>query len=169
MKIWLVGLFSVTGIMGVATRMRAGDELVPLKVSICDLYASPAVHSGKMIEVRATIVGRKRSSLEPPSFARQETCSDYLSIALESPDDVKPKPPFELQIDAAFEAYRQAQQNGMRIEATLQGRFDPVFAWKDRKRVRVGAGEGFGDDRTADARLVLRKLSSVTVRPLPRK
>lgn len=81
----------------------------------------------------------------------------------------KPKPNFDLERDSSFQKYEDARQKGMRIEATLEGRFDPVFSWKDRKRVRVGEGEGYGKKHSADARLVLYKMSDVDTRYLPRK
>jgi hypothetical protein len=57
----------------------------------------------------------------------------------------------------------------MRIEVTLEGRFDPAFVWKDQKRIRVGDGNGYGKNHAADARLVLRKMSDVETRYMPRR
>jgi len=57
----------------------------------------------------------------------------------------------------------------MQVEATLQARFDAVFVWKDRKRVRIAEGQGFGRKHAADARLVLQRMSDVITRNIPRR
>ena len=150
---------------------QSGDEAVPLKVTVCDLYKEPQKYAGKMVEVRATIVGHREPTLEEPAFLRQERCSasGYLIIALELPQSVRPKPDFDLERDSSFQKYEEALRKPNRIEATLEGRFDPVFVWQNQKRVRVGEGEGFGKKHSADARLVLRRMSQVEVRYMPRR
>jgi hypothetical protein len=140
-----------------------------MKVALCDLYKNPEQYAGKMVQVRATIVGHGDPALEEAVFTRQDPCGAYMSIALEFPQKVTPKPNFDLEKDSSFQKYEDAVQKGMRIEATLDGRFDPVFTWKDRKRVRVGEGAGYGKKHSADARLVLQKMSDVDTRYLPRK
>jgi len=120
---------------------------------------------GKMVEVRATIVGYRDPTVELPSFSRQEPCFAYLNIALEFPQNVSPRPPF-VERDASFRKYEEALQKPMRVEATLQARFDAVFVWKDRKRVRIAEGQGFGRKHAADARLVLQRMSDVITRIL---
>jgi hypothetical protein len=122
-----------------------------------------------MVQVRATVVGHGDPKLEQAAFTGQDPCGKYMSIALEFPEKVSPKPSFDLEKDASFQKYEDALQKGMRLEATLEGRFDPVFTWKDRKRVRVGEGAGYGKKHSADARLVVRKISEVDTRYLPRK
>lgn len=123
---------------------------------------------GKMVEVRATIVGYRDPTVELPSFSRQEPCFAYLNIALEFPQNVSPRPPF-VERDASFRKYEEALQKPMPVEATLQARFDAVFVWKDRKRVRIAEGQGFGRKHAADARLVLQRMSDVITRNIPRR
>jgi len=57
------------------------------------------------------------------------------------------------------------------IDATYEGRFDAAFAWRDHKRVRVGPdGEnGYGKKHEYDARIVLRQVSDVWAKPVPRR
>ncbi|MFN8009047.1 MAG: hypothetical protein U0V70_18865 [Terriglobia bacterium] len=141
----------------------------PVKVSYCDLVTNPEHFAGKMIEVRATIVGYKAPSIEMPAFLPQELCSAYLNIALERPENIEPRPSFELEKDSSYQKYREALQKPTRIEATLEGRFDLAYVWKDRKRIRVAEGSGFGRKHSADARLVLKRMSDVKTWQMPRR
>jgi hypothetical protein len=168
--------FSVHGLMLLMictpfSAAQSGDEVVPLKVTVCDLYREPQKYAGKMIELRATIVGHGEPTLEEPAFSPQEGCSaaGYMIIALEFPQNVRPKPGFHLEKDSSFQKYEEALRKPNRVEATLEGRFDPVFVWQNKKRVRVAEGEGFGKKHSADARLVLRRMSQVEVRYIPRR
>lgn len=147
----------------------AQPDSPPRKVELCELYTHPAEFAGKMVEVRATIVGRHEPSLESPASSRQAPCSAYMSIALEFPGDVTPRPAFDFAPGAPFQEYQEAIRRPTRIEATLVGRFDPVFVWKDQHRLRVGTGTGFGKKHSADARLVLRSMSDVVVWTIPRR
>jgi hypothetical protein len=150
---------------------QSQNEGAPLKVTMCDLYRDPQKYAGKMIEVRATIAGYRDPKLEQPAFAPQEPCaaSGYMTIGLELPQNVKPQPEFDLIRDESFQKYSEALQKPMRIEATLEGRFDPVFIWRNHKRERLGEGEGYGKKHAEDGRLVLRKLSDVMTKYIPRK
>jgi hypothetical protein len=156
---------------GSFARAQSQSEGAPLKVTICDLYNDPQKYAGKMIEVRATIAGYRDPKLEQPAFAPQEPCgaSGYMSIGLELPQNVRPKPEFDLIRDEAFQKYAEALQKPIRIEATLEGRFDPTFIWKNHKRERVGEGEGYGKKHSEDGRLVLHKVSDVETKYIPRK
>jgi len=152
-------------------RAQSQSAGAPLKVTICDLYNEPQKYKGKMIEVRATITGYRNPKLEQPAFAPQEPCgaSGYMTIGLELPQNVRPRPEFDLIRDESFQKYAEALQESMRIEATLRGRFDPTFIWRNRKRERVGEGEGYGKNHADDGRLVLYKMSDVKTKDLARK
>jgi len=156
---------------GSLARAQSQSEGVPLKVTICDLYSDPQRYAGKMIEIRATIAGYRDPKLEQPAFAPQKPCaaSGYMTIGLELPQNVRPKPDFDLIRDESFQKYAEALQRPMRIEATLEGRFDPTFIWRNHKRERVGEGEGYGKKHVEDGRLVLYKMSDVKTRDMPRK
>jgi len=92
-----------------------------------------------------------------------------MNIGIELPQDVKPKPDFDLIRDDSFFAFRDLERQPPWIEATVEGRFDPVFIRRNNRRVRVGEGEGFGPQRNWDARVVLHRVSDVIARiPAPR-
>jgi hypothetical protein len=155
---------------GSFARAQSQNGGAPLKVTMCDLYTDPQKYAGKMIEVRATI-GNRDLRIERPTFAPQDPCaaSGYMAIGLELPQNVRPKPEFDLLRDESFQKYSDALQKPMRIEATLEGRFDPTFIWRNHKRERVGEGEGYGKKHSEDGRLVLHKVSDVETKYIPRK
>lgn len=155
---------------GSFARAQSQNGGAPLKVTMCDLYNDPQKYAGKMIEVRATI-GNRDLRIERPTFTPQDPCaaSGYMAIGLELPQNVRPKPEFDLIRDESFQKYSEALQKPMRIEATLEGRFDPTFIWRNHKRERLGEGEGYGKKHAEDGRLVLHKLSDVMTKYIPRK
>jgi hypothetical protein len=166
MSVWF---YSGVAALLLSVSCWAQADSTPVKASLCDLYTHPEQFAGKMIEVRASLVGHRDPSVESPASSRQEPCSAYMGIVLEFPDKVAPRPPFDLERDAAFQKYQDALQKPMRIEATLVGRFDPVFVWKDKHRLRVGEGTGFGKKHSADARFVLRSMADVMTWYMPRR
>ena len=166
----LCALFTLALSYAFSGAQTRNDEAA-LKVRLCDLYEEPQAYAGKLISVRATIVGRDDPTLEEQAFSKQEPCSGvvYMTIVMELPKNVTPKPNFELQRNDSFKEYLKALKKPARIEATLEGRFDPIFVWRDRQRIRVGQGRGYGKKYSADARLVLRRMSDVVTWPIPRK
>ncbi len=86
-----------------------------------------------------------------------------MGTALDLPENVNPRPAFDLQRDASFLEYERILRLHLNADITIECRFDPAFFWKDQKRYRVGEGEGFGKDKSADARLVIRKISDVHI------
>jgi len=92
-----------------------------------------------------------------------------MTIGLEFPGNVKPNPQFDLIRDESFQKYAEALDKPMRIEATIEGRFDPVFIWRNHKRERVAEGKGYGKKHYEDARIVLQKMSDVVTKYMPRK
>jgi hypothetical protein len=165
LRTWaLIGTFVSGALAG------AGEMTSPADTTLCELYRNPQRYTGTMVRLRATIVGYKRRFLALPTFTSQHECPDaYMSIALELPSAVRPNPGFVLNEDAQLKDYEKALQRGMRVEATLEGRFDAVRTWYDGKRVRVGPGEGFGADRKADGRIILKTVREVRAEPLPRR
>ncbi len=151
-------------------RAQSQNGDAPVKVTMCDLYTDPQKYAGKMIEVRATIRNRDLR-IEQPTFAPQPSCAapGYMTIGLELPQNVSPKPDFDLIRDESFQKYTEALQKPLRVEATLEGRFDPAFIWRNHKRERVGEGEGYGKKHSEDGRLVLHKVSDVETKYIPRK
>jgi hypothetical protein len=144
-----------------------GNE--PVEVTLCELYQHPEQYQGRIISVRGTILGYKEIWIETPTSQRVPTRPAYMTILLDAPENIRPKPFFKLEKDEAYRQYENAQSKGMRIEATLEGRFDPVFTWKEQKRIRVGEGQGFGKKHRADARIALRRMSDLKTWVLPRR
>jgi hypothetical protein len=140
----------------------------PLSVTACDLYEHPDQYAGKTVEVRANVIG---ADLALDDFANQKSCSAYMKLHLELPQEAKPVPSFNLLRDEAYSDLVEKLQKGMNVTATVEGRFDPAFVWRDQKRSRVGVGtgEGYGKKHRYDGRIVLRKVSDVVARPIPRR
>ena len=137
-------------------------------VTFCDLYSEPQKYAGKMIVVRAILYGYRDPTLESTGTTK-ESCTSYMTIGLALPQDLKPSPDFTALKDESFQTFERARQHGMRIVATFEGRFDPVFVWRDHKRVRVGEGQGFGREHLEDGRIILRRVSDVTTLLVPKK
>jgi hypothetical protein len=140
----------------------------PLKVTMCDLYEHPEQYAGKMIEVRANASG---SDFSLGDFSNQKSCSAYMRLHLEFPQDIKPTPSFDLIRDDAANNFLGKMHEGMNVIATYEGRFDPAFVWRDQKRIRVGQGieKGYGKKHRYDGRIVLQKISDVLARPIPHR
>jgi hypothetical protein len=142
-------------------------QLEPLKATFCELYEHPQKYAGKMVEVHAAVYGNRDPTVD--QAGPHEPCSAHMTIGLQFPQDVKPKPAFDLQHDESFQKFEDGWRKGMRTIARIQGRFDPVFVWKDHQKVRIGQGDGFGQKHSNDARIVLYRVSDVTAIPLGRK
>ncbi len=154
-------------IVGVICRGQTGKQAAPVKVTFCDLYQDPHKYSGKMIEVRAIVYGYPNATLDEANA--HEQCSSYMTIGLEFPRNVRPKPDFDLERDKSFQKFEEGWRRGMRVIARFEGRFDPVFTWRDHKRMRVGEGPGFGKKHAEDGRLILHRVSEVKALYVPRK
>jgi hypothetical protein len=139
-----------------------------VNVTFCDLYSEPQKFAGKMIMVRAILYGYRDPILESTG-TKDESCMSYMTIGLVLPQDLKPSPDFIALKDESFQTFEHAWQHGMRIMATFEGRFDPVFVWRDHKRVRVGQGQGFGRKHLEDGRIILRRVSDISAFPVPNK
>ena len=145
-----------------------GQMETPLKVTMCELYEHPEQYAGKMVEVRASVMG---SDLALDDFSSQKPCSTYMKLHLEFPKDVKPAPGFDVTHNQAYDELFQKMRQGMGVEATYVGRFDPAFVWREHKRVRVGESteQGYGKKHRYDGRIVLREVSDVVAHSMPRK
>ena len=143
----------------------------PVETNLCELYQHPEQYAGRMVKVR----GGSVNSLNIEDIlhdTHQEPCPAYLSIIVVFPSQVRPAPDFELIRDESFKRLEEAlnSSTSIRIDATYEGRFDPVFAWRDHKRSVLGARTtGYGKKHEYDARIVLRQVSDVWTIPLPHK
>ena len=140
----------------------------PLKVTMCQLYEHPEQYAGKMVEVRANVSG---NDLGLDDFSNQKSCSVYMKLHLELPQKTTPAAGFDMVQGDAYNELLEKLHRGMNVIATYEGRFDPLFVWRDQKRVRVGEGsdKGYGKNHRYDGRIVLRKVSDVLARSVPRR
>lgn len=145
-----------------------GQNGAPLKVAMCELYEHPEQYAGKLVVVRASVMG---SDLALDDFSSQKPCPAYMRLHLEFPKDVKPAPGFDVTHNEAYDELFQKMRQGMSVEATYEGRFDPAFVWREHKRVRVGesTGQGYGKKSRYDGRIVLQEVSDVVAHSMPRK
>jgi hypothetical protein len=148
------------------------DAANPVETTLCDLYQHAEQYAGKMIKVRGGSVGELRiEDLLHDSHA--EPCPAYIRIVVVFPDQVQPAPGFQLVRDESYEKLEEAlhYKGPIHIDASYEGRFDAAFVWRDHKRIRVSQGEdkGYGKKHEYDARIVLRQVSDVWAKPLPRK
>ena len=152
--------------------VRGQDAAKPVELTLCSLYQFPEQYAGKMIKVRGVSVGGLAiEDLRHDSQA--EVCPTYMRIVVVFPDQVRPQPAFHLIRDDSFMKLEDAlrSRGPIHIDATYEGRFDAAFAWRDHKRIRVGDStkEGYGKNHEYDGRIVLRQVSDVWAKPLPRK
>ena len=64
----------------------------------------------------------------------------------ELPENVWPKPNFSLKVDTSVAEFRDALTKHVGLMATLEGRFDAVFVWREKKHIRLADGKGFGKE-----------------------
>ena len=140
----------------------------PLKVTMCDLYEHPEQYAGKIVEVRANVSG---NDLALDDFSNKKSCSAYMKLHLELPKETTPALGFDLVRGDAYNELREKLHRGMNVIATYEGRFDPVFVWRYQKRLKVGEGDdkGYGKNHRYDGRIVLRKVSDILARAVPRR
>jgi len=148
------------------------DAVKPIETSLCELYQHPEDYAGKMIKVRAGSVGSLRIE-NTLHDSPAEPCPAYMRMVVVFPEQVEPAPPFQLVQDESYKKLAEALHSpgSTHIDATYEGRFDPVFVWRDHKRIRVGQGneEGYGKKHEYDGRIVLHQVSDVWAKPLPRR
>jgi hypothetical protein len=145
-----------------------------LVTTLCDLAERPQQYAGKVVSVRADFFGKKfgKNSFEEfwiEDFETSQHCSAYLSIIVVSPDRVRPHPGFDLTKNRALQDFTNSVSKGLRVIATYTGRFDVAYVWRNQKRIQVGAVAGFGAKGEYDGRIVLRQVSDVIARSVPRK
>lgn len=138
---------------------------VPVEVTLCDLYQHPEEYIGRMVTVRGDVAG---NDLWIDAFNWQ-SCSSWMRVIVVFPKDVKPSPAFELMSDGSFKQLMDALygRRPVNIDAKFEGRFDSVVVVRDGDRIRIG--DGYGKKRDYDGRIVLKRVSEVVVKPLPRK
>jgi hypothetical protein len=146
---WCV-LFLVSLMPGsVRTGGTAKQSLLePVVATVCDLQALPDKYRGKIVEVRASVVGRKKLTIfdfDSPG------CLGQLTVVF--PQALKSPPGFSLLKDADFEIFSNALRERTDIQATFEGRFDYSPERREREHTRTGS-----------MRLVLRQVRDIKIR-----
>jgi hypothetical protein len=147
------------------------DDTQPVEAILCDVYQHPEQYAGKMVKVRAAVIGIAfRDDLWIDDFG-EKSCPAYMRVILVLPEHVKPAPQFELVRDRSFKDFEDALHNGKRVEATFEGRLDASFHWRDKKRIAVADSQakGFGKKHGFDGRVVLHQVSDIVARTVPSK
>lgn len=136
-----------------------------IDTTLCELYQHPDQYAGKMIRVRGTIAG---NDMWIDAFT-EKPCPSWMSVVVVFPNQVKPAPNFDLIKDESFNKFEAAMYHArpIHIEATFEGRFDSAVTIENGKRVEIG--KGCAKKHRHNGRIVLRRVSDVTDRPLGRK
>jgi hypothetical protein len=155
-----IGLF-VLPVFGGA-ELRAST----VKVTLCELYEHPEKYAGTTVVVRASAM----SNMSIEDFAAPKPCAAYMRINVELPGRADAAAGIILVRDGALVEFLEKLHKGMNVVATFEGRFDPVFVWRDHKRTKIKAQgrRGFKDDQI-DGRIILQRVSDVIGRPRPRR
>jgi len=150
--------------LGIGYLCAADAEVV--KTTMCSLWESPGEYAGKMVEVRANVIATDMSYL----WIDFQGCPlevGYMHLLAALPERVQPRPDFELEENSSAVELREALGRHVAIIATFEGRFEPVFVWRNQQRIRVGEGEGFGRRQDYDGRIIVRRISEVETLPIP--
>lgn len=148
---------------------RAGDDrssLAAKHVIMCDLFKYPEKFSGTMVTVDVYIAGK---DLYIDDFAPGPPCSSYMRVHLEMPEKVKPSPSFHADSPRSLADLRSSLDKGYRAFATITGRFDAAYFWRDHKRNRVPGGyeRGFGPHDSYDGRIIVKSIDDVRLMTSP--
>jgi len=93
-------------------------------------------------------------------------------VILVLPEQVNPKPDFDVVRDESFNQLFDGLRKGMNVQATFEGRFEAVYSWQNHKQIWIGGTEGkskgFAKKHQYGGRIVLRRVSDVLARRVPR-
>lgn len=130
-------LLSTVGLWAQSSRTNTA-----VNTSLCEIAANPGKYAGTMISIRGSVLkGWLHSGKTLKTFVLTEPDSSVVcpSVRIEvvMPDDVKPKPDFNVEKDAAFTSLENALHERTAIEGVFEGRFDYKAGGKDRLRLVV--------------------------------
>lgn len=148
---------------------QVDNVVVPVPVTMCDLYKSPERYGGKLVQFRAVAMGRDLKHLWLDDFAPPQGCDAYMHVIAVLPSAVSSKTEVELVEDQAWRKFVTTLPS-MTVEATFVGVFNPYFVWREHRRVRVNdvVPSAYRKKTAYDARLVLRNVANVDARQAPR-
>ena len=161
--------FLLLSVLGAKTGLAQTPlESGPSKVTLCDIYRYPAAYVGKLVRVHASVTG---SDLAIDDFSGSR-CDYWTTTIVVLPDEAKPKPDFVLFQDDSSRAFFDALHDGKNVEATFNGRFDAIFIWHDQRKLYLPGSyerKGFGKNHRYGAQIILKSISDVVARDVPRK
>lgn len=135
------------------------DGNAPIRTTLCALRQDPQTYAGKMVVVRGSI-GWNELWVEDPSTQAAD-CHAYMNITLAFPGNVMPPAAFALQSDAGLAQFQSERRSHRATEVTVEGRFDPLFVWRDGARLPIGDGHGYRAESGENGRIVVRRVSDV--------
>ena len=147
-----------------ATTVSSPGSTKGAPIDFCRLVAAPEDFAGRVVSFRASIQ-KHYHGIELYS----EKCDGLILLELRANVEVPPKREVALAKDSNYEKFYNSlfvfktgtMELKNRIDATFEGRLDSVYRVKGGKRVRVSRGYGQGSSSTT--RLVLHKVSDVTL------
>ncbi|HKO58855.1 MAG TPA: hypothetical protein VJ276_23510 [Thermoanaerobaculia bacterium] len=155
-------------IVSLALLISGGVDLraSTVTVTLCDLYEHPEKYAGTTVIVRANAT----RSMAIEDFGTERRCSAYMRLKVELPRRAEVAAGVVLKRDEALAEFFEKLRKGMNVVATFEGRFDPVFVWRDRKRMKIKAESDVGaTECQTDGRIILQRVSDVVGRPRPRR
>ena len=157
--------------MGSLARLGEADaEPTAMRATLCDLAQRPEQYIGKLVEVPASVSG---NDLSIDDFEQKPACPSWMGVILVLPEQMKPKPDFDVVRDDPFNQFFADLRKGMNMQATFEGRFEAVYTWRNQKQVWIGEGganrKGFGKRGQYGGRILLRRVSDLLARPVPRR
>lgn len=138
------------GALLLSVHLALGQAAPGAPLTVCQLLASPALYSGKLVTVRAEVISPRRVQLVDPTEAN---CGK-IPWAFPKERDLKPKPKFSLVRDQKYEELLDSfglmippppgsKRKIQRILATLEGRFDSVYRAKHGRPYQSRSGIGY--------------------------
>lgn len=138
-----------------------------IKTTLCELAEKPDQYIGKMVQVRAFVIGSDEIWLRDA-----QTCTCYMGIIAVLTDDTKPRPDFVTKKDESFKKFIDDLNRGMNVLATFEGRFEAVYTFQDKQQIWINGSKnkkkGFGKKGEYGGRIILHRISDVLSRPVPR-
>jgi hypothetical protein len=140
----------------------------PIKVTLCELAEKPDQYIGKMVQVRASVMG---NDLWIEDFEAKSTCSSWMGIVVVLTNDIRPKPDFDTLIDENLKKFFDDFHKGMDVSVNFEGQFEAVYTWRDKKQIWINESKnkkkGFGKKGDYGGRIILHRISDVLSRPIP--
>src|SRR5579872_7125692 len=108
--VWLIfiGLVSCTSQRTLAQSAELADTHAEVAtVTMCELWESPTKYAGRMVQVRATAMGRDFKELWIEGYGCKPT-QGYMHVLAELPEQVDPQPDFTAVVDDSFATFRSS-------------------------------------------------------------